>query len=356
MELLFLDDEGYQAERYSNALRDAGFSLTRARSVSEAETTVGKGSFDALVLDVMMAPEHLGEASTSGGFLSGIELARRLRENGLRVPIVFLTNSRDERIDQWCALQDSAAVLRKADVLPADFPRAMERLLKSLERQENPVDSIVFVHGLGGKARATWGEFPRLLREDGDFRGVRCYWFEYPTAFIRAPFGRRLPRVQTLADGLRTYIEHKVRGQNIALVCHSLGGIVARSFVLEEVKAQRLMRLSKLLLYAVPNSGASAAEAARYVTCWNRQVRQLSRDSDLIERLNEDWQQFRVHEHVSTQFVVAGQDKVVEESSARMLWGNDVDVVLDRGHRSVVKPERSGDMAFLILKRFVGVQ
>jgi len=355
--LLFVDDEKYQAENYYEDLRDAGFSVQRAQTVADAEAAARNQVFDALVLDVMMDPGHLGDVSTDGGYLTGIELARRLGELGQTVPILFLTNSSDPRIDRWSALHPHTTVVRKAHVPSAEFPAVVEAVLRDMAKGSiGAVDSVVFVHGLGGTARRTWGGFATLIREDRDLCEVRCHWFDYPTALFRVPGGKRLPRIQVLVDGLRTFLNHSVDGGNVTLVCHSLGGLVGRSLVLDEVMAGRRLRVKRLLLYAVPNNGASLAGVARYVTCWNPHVRQLARDSDLIERLNQNWQRCRVSERVAVRFVVAGQDKVVSEESARMMWGNQVEVVLDQGHRSVVKPRRPEDLAFRIFKRFVSTR
>ncbi len=48
------------------------------------------------------------------------------------------------------------------------------------------------------------------------------------------------------------------------------------------------------------------------------------------------------------------QDRVVDRFSARAAWGNpDVDTVIGKGHRDIVKPERADDDAVIILKRFL---
>jgi len=74
----------------------------------------------------------------------------------------------------------------------------------------------------------------------------------------------------------------------------------------------------------------------------------------LIDELNEVWFTLKVGEKVRVKYVVAAQDKVVDEISARSFWGNpDVEVLADRGHRNCVKPSKPSDLSFLILKNFV---
>ena len=53
-------------------------------------------------------------------------------------------------------------------------------------------------------------------------------------------------------------------------------------------------------------------------------------------------------------YVVAAQDRVVDEESARKSWGNErVDVVVDRGHVDVVKPLDANDLSYLILRNHI---
>jgi hypothetical protein len=121
---------------------------------------------------------------------------------------------------------------------------------------------LLFVHGLGGAGQATWRDgthpgFPELISADGALRDLAdVAFFEYPTSLLRLPFTRILPRIRDLAEGLRSQIEIRYPDyKSIALICHSLGGLVARKYLIEEVKRGRDLRVDKLLLFAVPNNG-----------------------------------------------------------------------------------------------------
>src|SRR3989442_148875 len=84
---------------------------------------------------------------------------------------------------------------------------------------------LLFVHGLGGDARATWGCFDTLVKSDlqlGDH--VETGFFAYPTRlFDWFPFRRSL-RIQDISRALRTEIDVRYTGhEKILLICHSLG-------------------------------------------------------------------------------------------------------------------------------------
>lgn len=220
---------------------------------------------------------------------------------------------------------------------------------------------ILFVHGLGGAGEATWRSglragFPELIRRDTSVSSeADIAFFEYPTSLFRLPFATKPSRVRDLAEGLRSQLEIRYpEYKSVMLVCHSLGGLVARKYLVEEVKrAGAKLRVDKVLLYAVPNHGSALAGVGKYISWRHNQLLQLCRNSELLEELNADWKNFGLDQRVAVRYIVAGQDRVVDKQSAIHLWGNDkVDSVLDAGHTSLVKPSRFDDLSYLIFRRF----
>jgi pimeloyl-ACP methyl ester carboxylesterase len=229
-----------------------------------------------------------------------------------------------------------------------------------IKRRETGSDSektlVLFIHGLGGKAEETWDKFPELFLQDDEFSGrYEIGFFSYPTMLVRTIFSWRAPSIQELAAGLRTQIENRYPDfPSIVLVCHSLGGLVARKYLLDEFKAKRRTRVKGIVLFAVPNNGADLAGVANAVSWRHHQVRQLCRGSDLIELLNEDWFTLGLPEVVRAKYIMSTQDRVVDRFSAKGTWGNpDVETVIGKGHIDIVKPQQDDDDVVLILKRFL---
>jgi two-component system, OmpR family, response regulator len=77
--ILVVDDEHSIVDAVSTALGYEGFDVTRAMTGRTALTAAQETPFDLIVLDVML-PD-----------LDGFEVARRLRDDGITTPILFLT-------------------------------------------------------------------------------------------------------------------------------------------------------------------------------------------------------------------------------------------------------------------------
>lgn len=214
---------------------------------------------------------------------------------------------------------------------------------------------VYFVHGLGGEARETWGNFPSLIQSDPVFSDTDIGFFGFPTSLFRLPFSRKYPKIQTLAQALKTEIDLSVdEGQELYLVAHSLGGLIARQYLVDEFEAGHPLRVTKLLLYAVPNGGAGLASVGDFVSWRHNQLKQLCKDSDFLRSLNENWHRNEIDRIVDVRYVVAALDRVVEQREAQSYWGNDkVDVIANKGHIDVVKPTTDADISYRILQRFL---
>lgn len=84
--ILVVDDEDSLVDLLSSALRFAGYDVTAEQSGFDALRAVKKETPDLIVLDVNL-PD-----------LDGFEVCRRIRRDGLEVPVIFLT-ARDEPDD-----------------------------------------------------------------------------------------------------------------------------------------------------------------------------------------------------------------------------------------------------------------
>lgn len=89
--LLVVDDELFLREAVATSLRFLGFEVTAAENGTEAFHLARNRPFDLLILDVMLPG------------IDGFEIVRRLRRDGNRVPVIFLT-AKDTKEDKVTGL------------------------------------------------------------------------------------------------------------------------------------------------------------------------------------------------------------------------------------------------------------
>lgn len=89
--LLVVDDEPFLRDAVASSLRFLGFEVSTADNGKDTLRLVRASNFDLVVLDVML-PD-----------IDGFEVVRRLRQDGFRVPVIFVT-ARDAQGDKVAGL------------------------------------------------------------------------------------------------------------------------------------------------------------------------------------------------------------------------------------------------------------
>ena len=215
---------------------------------------------------------------------------------------------------------------------------------------------VLFIHGLFGDSRDTWGAFPDLVRSDPE---LGSSWepvtFSFPSPKFRLPFIASAPAIHTLADGLKTEIEVRYHdATSLVLVAHSLGGLVARQYILDQFKILNKCKIKCLLLFSTPNNGAALANLGSHISRWQPQLRQLCRQSEFLMRLNRDWLDMNINEKFRTICVVGGGDDVVTEESARAFWPTaNIRTIVNASHTDIVKPKNREDLRYQVLRKLL---
>lgn len=192
-----------------------------------------------------------------------------------------------------------------------------------------------------------------VCMSDSEMGAYSLDCFQYPTKKFRLPFQAGMSSLQVLAKGLRTELEaHHQQRSEIVLVGHSLGGLIARQYVLDEIKSNRTPLSSKLILFATPNIGASVAKVS-YLSWDNRHFRQLNYNSDALNYLNDDWVRQSVESKVSVLYVMGGADLVVRPDSAHPNIGTgQLATLVGYNHRNIVSPASALDSRYVVMKKF----
>ncbi len=195
----------------------------------------------------------------------------------------------------------------------------------------------------------------RCVAADPDFAHVELDYYTYPTRLIRWPFTPPLPGLRDLADGFRTFLEERHRTkENILIVAHSLGGLIARHMIISTLRSGHLNNIRKVALVASPSTGSQLANVGSVVSFAHRQLKQLCRDAQGLAAINIDWEQMKIEEKIQVKYILGGSDRVVPNESAAPYLGRDNRAVLiNADHRSIVAPDDVDDIRYKTVKRFL---
>ena len=81
--ILIVEDDSFVMDIYQTKLKQAGFDIIEAANGVEAIKILEKENPDLILLDILMPK------------MDGITMARKLKENGSKPMIIFLTNFKD---------------------------------------------------------------------------------------------------------------------------------------------------------------------------------------------------------------------------------------------------------------------
>jgi pimeloyl-ACP methyl ester carboxylesterase len=223
----------------------------------------------------------------------------------------------------------------------------------TLVNQTGIPPSILFIHGLSSSPEGTWDQMISVCQMDSDLSGYNLGYYTYPTSFFSIPFAKKASTLGEVSRGLETEIHAKYSSSpDLTLVGHSLGGIVARQYILNEIKKGNTLSVKRLILYAVPNTGSALAGIAKNFRFNNPHLVQLCQSSDTLDNLNDDWIRLKVEDSLEVTYVVGGADKVVNRQSARGVVGSaKVLTLVDHNHRSIVRPSSTTDTRYILLKK-----
>lgn len=202
--LLLAEDDRAIADPLARALRRAGFAVRAHTDGSSALAAAQAGAVDLLILDLGLPG------------LDGVELCRRLRAGGARLPIVMLT-ARDEEMDVVVGLDAGAD-----DYIVKPF-RIAEVLARVRAQLRGSAPGVVLESG-PGPARVRLDPEVRRAWLDGAELTLTAREFDLLAALLRAR-GRTLSRAQLVRDVWhdRTLPESRTLDVHIATLRRKLG-------------------------------------------------------------------------------------------------------------------------------------
>ena len=228
---------------------------------------------------------------------------------------------------------------------------------------------ILFVHGFTGN-EDTWkhangATFPDLLSQTPEISDeYDIAYFSYYTKLTNlysaaTNLRKRLSKllrlshetlkknisVEEIANLLRTEIRFSLAEyDDIIVIAHSMGGLVTKSYIVQDIGSDVPCKVKLFISLAVPHSGANTATFGSLVSN-NLQIEDLTPLNEFVHRINDVWLQSALRP--ATKYFYGAHDGVVPKTSAcpSDKQKNDV-IAVDENHGSICKPKNVESTTF----------
>lgn len=236
---------------------------------------------------------------------------------------------------------------------------------------DNPSLSVVFVHGFLSSKDCWKNEnsgtyWPDLLKNQPGFESLGIYVYTYQTDFFSGSYN-----LGDVVDDLKEHLEldHVIDCKRLIFVCHSMGGIVVRRFLV--ARAQDLLdrkTIVGLYLVASPSLGSEYANwlnpIAKFMGHTQAEVLRFSQNNQWLNDLNKDFKNLKeggrleIHgkELLEDKFIALKKFvfmKQVVEPFSGALYFADPYKVPGTDHFSIAKPENDESPQHRLLVKFI---
>ncbi len=210
---------------------------------------------------------------------------------------------------------------------------------------------LLFIHGFTGEASATFGDIPEMLINDPKMDGWDMKPFGY-SQYVTPEMGKDvwagIEDVDRIANNLCTSVKYKYdKYDRIAIVAHSLGGLIAQRAILDFKKEYRT-KISHLILLGTPSAGISPLKLKKI---WNGKYNEMSSEGHFIRTLRKDWNELFQKEYPFTLKVVAAiDDEFVDMDSCYGPFESEHHIAIEGNHFSMVKPKTENDDGYILIQ------
>lgn len=228
---------------------------------------------------------------------------------------------------------------------------------------------IVFIHGITGEPKETWinhsGEFwPHWLADD--LPGLCIHTAGFPSS-VFAKWAKKemtLPeRASTLTEHM---VSHRIGSRPLVIVCHSLGGLLAKEIFRACCEAQDEdwnalgNQLKLVVFFATPHKGAALAAVVKSLMprVSSPSIDALSNDTGYLTNLNNSYRDLAVRSGLTTiayyeKYKTKGVALVVSEDSADPGCTKTRPIPVDADHVAICKPASRDAPAYLSVRRHI---
>lgn len=232
--------------------------------------------------------------------------------------------------------------------------------------------SVVFVHGIMSSGEECWQNkngayWPTLLCQEESLSGLGIYVYSYQTGFSSGHYS-----IGNVVDDLKERLlklDNVIDSNNIIFVCHSMGGIVVRKFIVE--RAQDLIDKGiniGLFMVASPTLGSKYANWLEPIIkiAGHEQAKalRLSQDNQWLNDLDKTFLNLKESKRLKVNGKELIEDKfitlkklhffkqVVEPFSGARYFAEPIKIH-SSDHSSIAKPESARSLQHRLLCTFI---
>lgn len=241
--------------------------------------------------------------------------------------------------------------------------------------QKNHKSIIIFVHGFKGDENS-WKfkdcqSFPELLLNVPEINSafdvahfsyysklLDSYSKDNMAALFRNIFktSHKFLKKNISLDEVSSLLSSEIRFKlqnydNIIVVAHSMGGLVTKSYIVNDIKKGSLPKVKLFISLAVPHMGAESATYGSLVSD-NLHIEEMAPLNIFIHEINDYWQKTELRP--LTKYFYGVHDKVVAKTSAAPIDKEESDfIAVEEDHSSISKPENDENTTFIAVKEII---
>lgn len=240
---------------------------------------------------------------------------------------------------------------------------------KWLRKSTNGLN-VIFIHGINSSDECWRHEngtfWPNLLKNEDDLANVGIYLFSYRTGLNTGYYN-----LGDVVDSLKVYFKKDdlINSSGIIFVCHSMGGIVARRFLVNQQLELTKSGLKKigLFLVASPSLGSRYANMLGFIISVmghaQAEVLKFSQTNVWLNDLDKDFKNLQEHGSIKIEGQELIEDlplfgnwllrrQIVEPFAAGRCFSNPYKVP-GSNHITIAKPANKDEIQHYLLRQFI---
>lgn len=293
-----------------------------------------------LLHDAALAAQNFWGFGLAAGCLAGVAwsyLTKYRFERTLAHPDLQLLRGRARKAAISCA---ASAALLGIQYSPLHRILPPEPEVTAWRVAPGATKALVLLHGWTG-GNDTWKALAVLAQKDPKLVEFNILTVNYPTFMVR----RNLD-LPSLAVNVAALIDERLPGNEISIIAHSLGGVVARKIVLLEAQKTAGLKIRAVAAVASPHGGARwLAPIGSRLGISTTILPDIAEQSSFLSDLRISWNIYRSRQGSSAvpfRCFRGIHDAVVSEESAANLCDR-FEQFSTFGHLDVVSPVSHDD-------------